>query len=70
MADETSTLHSTTHTVDEETPLLSNAGDDPVYDRFSKSKKKAIVAIVSFAGLIPRELPHFYMRAAMVYSNG
>ncbi|EIM82270.1 MFS general substrate transporter [Stereum hirsutum FP-91666 SS1] len=52
MSDESSTLHSRTQDVDEETPLLT-AGQDSVYDRFSKSKKKGIVAIVSFAGLVP-----------------
>lgn len=54
MSDESPTLHSITQTVDEETPLLTT-GQDSVYDRFSKSKKRAIVAIVSFAGLVPRE---------------
>lgn len=65
MSDDSPTLHSGAQAVDEETPLLTTAsgevGDDSVYDRFSKSRKRTIVAIVSFAGLVPRKSSHLVL---------
>ena len=45
----------------EETPLLSHTTNEhnDVYNRFSRSKKILIVAIVSWSGLIPRELSDY-----------
>lgn len=43
----------------EGTPLLLNASERPrddVYDRFSRSRKAVILAIVSWSGLIPCQL--------------
>jgi hypothetical protein len=38
----------------EETPLLvEQRRHNPVYDRFAKRKKRIIVAVVSWAGLLP-----------------
>lgn len=38
----------------EETPLLAAAGEHDPYARFSKPWKRAILAFVSWAGLVPR----------------
>lgn len=38
----------------EETPLLEGQQNhNTVYDRFSRSRKRVIVAVVSWAGLLP-----------------
>lgn len=34
--------------------LTSNEGSDDIYDRFSAGRKRAIVAVVSFAALLAR----------------
>jgi hypothetical protein len=42
----------------EEAPLLGVPVNDPhdaVYDRFSKQRKRTILAFVSWGGLVPRE---------------
>lgn len=58
--------------VDERTPLLENDASktDLIYERFSTSKKRLIVGIVSCGGLVPCEslpsLPRYIIRPITV----
>lgn len=57
--------------VDERTPLLENDAckADLIYERFSKSKKRLIVAIVSWGGLVPCECVPFGLSDTLLRLN-
>ena len=50
--------------VSEETPLLLSPRDQhaDLYKRFSPARKRVILALVSLAGVVPRQCSHLMLR--------